>query len=121
MGTDLWRTINGEPLVLTDSNFATHKISSGVCAFDGHLRCTLLALWQWIWPRGCFAVLQVQVRKANEWTGSYEDLGVDKVMKTSEEEKLAANEEEASLAALDELTRKELDRQMWRGEMAIKA
>jgi len=119
--TDLWRTINGEPLVLADSNFASHKISSGVCAFDGHLRCTLLALWQWIWPRGCFAVLQVQVRKANEWTGNYEDLGVDKVMKTSEEEKLAANEEEASLAALDELTRKELDRQMWRGEMAIKA
>ena len=42
-------------------------------------------------------------------------------MKISKEEKLAADEEEASLAALDELTRKELDRQMWRGEMAMKA
>jgi hypothetical protein len=119
--TNLWRTINGEPLEITDSSSVFRKGNVGVCAYDGHLRCTLLALWQWIWPRGCFAVLQVQVRKANEWTRGYNDLGVDKVMKTSEEEKLAANEEEASLAALDELTRKELDRQMWRGEMAMKA
>ena len=42
-------------------------------------------------------------------------------MKISEAEKLATEEEEASLAELDELTRKELDRQMWRGEMAMKA
>eukprot|EP00533_Pseudo-nitzschia_delicatissima_P004876 CAMPEP_0116090012 /NCGR_PEP_ID=MMETSP0327-20121206/6729_1 /TAXON_ID=44447 /ORGANISM="Pseudo-nitzschia delicatissima, Strain B596" /LENGTH=1889 /DNA_ID=CAMNT_0003581237 /DNA_START=110 /DNA_END=5782 /DNA_ORIENTATION=+ len=116
--TNLWRTINGEPLELSESISPSYKGNVGVCANDGHLRCTLLALWQWLWPRpqGCFAVL-----KANEWTGNYKNLGVDKVMKISKEEKLAADEEEASLAALDELTRKELDRQMWRGEMAMKA
>jgi hypothetical protein len=119
--TNLWRTINGEPIEITDSICGFHKGNVGICANDSQLRCTLLALWQWVWPRGCFAVLQVQVRKTNEWARDYKELGVDKVMKTSEEEKLAANEEEASLAALDELTRKELDRQMWRGEMATKA
>eukprot|EP00531_Pseudo-nitzschia_arenysensis_P017503 CAMPEP_0116154266 /NCGR_PEP_ID=MMETSP0329-20121206/21690_1 /TAXON_ID=697910 /ORGANISM="Pseudo-nitzschia arenysensis, Strain B593" /LENGTH=1391 /DNA_ID=CAMNT_0003651237 /DNA_START=71 /DNA_END=4244 /DNA_ORIENTATION=- len=119
--TSLWRTINGEPLERSEASSPSCKGNVGVCANDGHLRCTLLALWQWIWPRGCFAVLQVQVRKANEWTGNYKDLGVDKVMKTSAEEKIAASEEEASLKALDDLTTKELDRQMWRGEMAMKA
>ena len=119
--TNLWRTINGESIEMSESSSPFYKGNIGVCANDGHLRCTLLALWQWVWHKGCFAVLQVQVRKANEWKGNYKDLGVDKVMKTSEEEKLAANEEEVSLAALDELTRKELDRQMWRGEMAMKA
>mmetsp|Transcript_44511 Transcript_44511/g.50305 ORF Transcript_44511/g.50305 Transcript_44511/m.50305 type:complete len:1980 (-) Transcript_44511:115-6054(-) len=119
--TNLWRTINGEPIEITDLISGFHKGNVGICANDSQLRCTLLALWQWVWPRGCFAVLQVQVRKTNEWARNYKELGVDKVMKTSEEEKLAANEEEASLAALHDLTRKELDRQMWRGEMATKA
>ena len=75
--TNLWRTINGEPLEISESSSPFYKGNVGVCANDGHLRCTLLALWQWLWPRGCFAVLQVQVRKANEWTGNYKDLGVD--------------------------------------------
>jgi hypothetical protein len=119
--TNLWRTINGEPLEISDSSSVFHKGNIGVCANDGNLRCTLLALWQWLWPKAPYAVLQVQVRKATEWSGNYKSLGVDKVMKASEEEKLAANEEEESLAALDELTRKELDRQMWRGGMAMKA
>ena len=85
--TNLWQTINGEPLEILSSN----KGIIGVCANDGHLRCSLLALWQWVWPRPqeCFAVLQVQVRRSNKWTGNYRDLGVDKVLKTSEAEKLA--------------------------------
>jgi len=114
--TNFWRTINGEPLEITDTISGLHKGSVGVCAIDGQLRCTLLALWQWVWSRGCFAVIQVQaqIRKPNQ-------PGVDKVMKTSGEEREAAMEEERSLAGLDELTKKELDRQVWRGEMALKA
>ena len=112
--TKLWRTINGEPLDLTRS-------TPGVCSMDGQLRCTLLALWQWLWPRGCFAVMQVQVRKSNEWIRDYKELGVDQVMKTSEEEKLAASEEEASLSELHRLVSQELDRQIWRGEMSTQA
>mmetsp|Transcript_24417 Transcript_24417/g.67496 ORF Transcript_24417/g.67496 Transcript_24417/m.67496 type:complete len:1959 (-) Transcript_24417:791-6667(-) len=119
--TSLWRTINGEPIEITDTTPGLHKGNVGVCATDGQLRCTLLALWQWVWKSGCFAVMQVQIRKPNEWSGNYKDLGVDKVMKTSEEEKEAADEEKTSLAALDELTNKELDRQEWRGQMAVKA
>jgi hypothetical protein len=78
-------------------------------------------LWQWLWPRGCFPVLQVQVRKPTEWTRDYKELGVDKVMRMSEEEKIAASEEEASLSELHRLVSIELDRQLWRGEMAMKA
>ena len=119
--TKLWRTINGEPIEITDTVTGFHKGSVGVCATDGQLRCTLLALWQWLWPKGCFAVMQVQIRKPTQWSGNCKELGVDNVMKTSTEEMEAAKEEEASLATLDELVKKELDRQVWRGEMAIKA
>jgi hypothetical protein len=119
--TNLWRTINGEPIEVRQSIPGVFKGYVGVCATDGQLRCSLLALWQWVWPRGCFAVMQVQVRKSTEWTRNYKELGVDKVMKTSEEEKVASSEEEASLAEVTRLVSMELDRQIWRGEMASKA
>jgi hypothetical protein len=119
--TNMWRTINGEPIEIGESIPGISRGDVGVCATDGQLRCTLLALFQWLWPRGPFAVLQVQVRKSNEWTKDYRELGVNKVMKTSEEEKIAANEEEASLAELQRLVSIELDRQIWRGEMSMKA
>lgn len=119
--TDLWRTINGEPINLTPSVPRRSKGSVGVCAYDGHLRCTLLALWQWCWPRGCFAVMQVQTWKAHEGTQHYQTIGADKVMKTSQEEKDASNAEESSLVEIGRLVTMEIDRQLWRGEMATQA
>ena len=116
--TRLWRTINGET---ASPPPARSEDVTGVCAYDGILRCSLLALFQWIWPKGCPAVLQVQAWKSHEGTQRYEDLGAHHVMKISEEEKAAATAEENSLADLNRLVNIELDRQAWRGEMAGKA
>jgi hypothetical protein len=92
-----------------------------VCGNDGQLRCALLALWQWIWPRGCFAVMQVQTWKSHEGTQHYRDIGADYVMKISNEEKEVSNAKEASLAEITRLVSMEIDRQLWRGEMAAKS
>jgi len=116
--TRLWRTINGEPASppATPSGDVT-----GVCAYDGFLRCGLLALFHWIWPKECLAVSQVQAWKSHEGTKRYEDLGAHHVIKISEDEKAAATAEENSLADLNRLVNAEVDRQTWRGEMAKKA
>jgi hypothetical protein len=118
--TKLWRTINGESVNLEDDVPGHSRGSVGVCAYDGHLRCTLLALWQWVWPRGCFAVMQVQTWKSHEGTQHYKDIGADRVMKISNEEVEASAIEEASLVELNRLVDLEIDRQQWRGEMATK-
>jgi len=120
--TELWRTINGErPDVSTQKSNVSPN--TGVCAFDGILRCSLLALWQLVWPRGCFAVLQVQSWRPEEANQrkSYEDMGAQHVMKISEKEKAAASAEENSLSDINSLVELERDRQVWRGEMARKA
>ena len=79
-----------------------------------------MALWQWLWPSGCYAILQVQIRGSTEWNqNNYRDLEVDKVIKTSPIEKTAAAIEEASLQGIRDLVSKELARQIWRGEMAM--
>jgi hypothetical protein len=114
----LWRTINGDPP--EPSNFDGES-ENGVCAFDGALRCSLLALWQLIWPRGCFSVLQVQDWKSEEHTKAYTDLGAHLVMQISDDEKDAAAAEESSLADINRLVEMELERQSWRGDMAKKA
>jgi hypothetical protein len=119
--TRLWRTINGEPAEALTSGIVRLGPSLGVCAYDGALRCTLLSLWQWIWPRGCFAVLQVQAWKAHEGTDRYFGLGAHHVMKITEDEKVAATEEEEALSELNKIVSTELDRQAWRGEMSRKA
>jgi hypothetical protein len=119
--TNMWRTINGEPLELENSVSGVFKGNIGPCSTDAQLRCSLLALWQWLWSKGCPALLQVQVRNSKEWSKDYRELGVDEVMKTSEEEKLCASEEEMSLSELHRLVSKELDRQIWRSEMAMQA
>lgn len=119
--TNLWRAINGEAVELSDNIPGHFNGTIGVCANDGHLRCTMLALWQWLWPRGCFAVMQVQTWKSHEGTKHYREIGAHHVMKTLEEEVDAANAEEASLAELNRLVEVEIDRQLWRGEMAMKA
>ena len=122
--TNLWRTINGE-FVMPQAKFSppTNDPTSlnGVCAYDGQLRCSLLALWQWIWPNRCLAVLQVQAWKSHEGTQRYEDLGATHVMKITEEEKAAAATEDSALEHITKLVNTELDRQKWRGEMAMKA
>lgn len=113
--TKLWRTINGEcvyPQKTTTAN--------GVCSYDGELRCSLLALWQWIWSSRCSAVSQVQNWKMHEGT-EYAKLGADFVMKATDEENEAAMAEQNSLEGIDRLVNVELDRQRWRGEMAMKA
>jgi hypothetical protein len=109
--TRLWRTINGEKTEPSSSKFD----SIGVCAYDGKLRCGLLSLWQWLWPKGCFAVLRVQ-----DWQGNG-PAGVEKVMWIYDDEKKAALLEEASLNDFSRLVEYEIDRQAWRGEMAEKA
>jgi hypothetical protein len=116
LATNLWRTINGESISLTGE-----VPDIGVCANDGTLRCSLLALWQWLWPKGCFAVLQVQTWKDHEGTKHYLDIGADKVMKTTTEEKEAATAEEGLLCDLSALVEQEIQRQQWRGEMYMKA
>jgi hypothetical protein len=116
--TRLWRTVNGE---LAEPPIPPRKAKPGVCAHDGALRSSLLALWQWIWPRGCFAVLQVQAWKAQEKTAHYKAIGAHLVMKITDEEKQAAAEEENVLADINRLVENEIDRQAWRGEMYKKS
>ena len=110
--SDLWRTINGEPMELQSSVPGFFDGSIGVCANDGQLRCTLMALWQWLWPKSCMAVVQVQSRQANEWTKSIAELGVDKVMKTSSEEEKASLQEERLLSDMKNRVTIEIDRQV---------
>lgn len=120
--SSLWRTINGEPLELSDSIPGFYNGCTGICASDCQLRCSLLALWQWLWPGGCFAILQVQIRGPTEWNhNNYKELEVDTVIKTSPNEKAAADVEEASLQSIRDIVSKELARQIWRGEMAMTA
>ena len=117
--THLWRIINGEPP--EPPSKPHNKQLTGVCAYDASLRCSLLCLWQWLWPRGCFAVLQVQSWKNRERSPEYKAMGAHLVMKISDEEKAAAMAEESSLSEISQLVLGEIDRQLWRGEMAGKA
>jgi len=117
--TRLWRVINGEPP--EPPAYPTFGPMNGVCAYDGALRCSMLSLWQWLWPKGCFAALQVQSWRSKEHTPEYKALGAHRVMKISEEEKAAALAEENSLAEIARLVHMEIDRQAWRGEMAVKS
>jgi hypothetical protein len=60
--TRLWRTINGEPadaLTVTTgiSKDASPTVITGVCSYDGALRCSLLSLWLILWPKGWFTVI----------------------------------------------------------------
>jgi hypothetical protein len=118
--TRLWRTINGEPADPPKAVESGVPVI-GVCAYDGILRTSLLGLWQRLWPKGCYAVLQVQAWKPHEGTQRYRDLGAHLVMKISEEEKAASAAEESSLSDVNRLVNMELDRQSWRGEMVKKA
>lgn len=112
--TTLWRTINGE----TSPTTARESSKPGVCSQDGQLRCSLLSLWQWIWSKTCIAVLRVQSWDGIAGTKRYLELGADKVMKFTAEEKDALNEEENACMGLKAIADSEIDRQRWRGEMS---
>ena len=129
--TRLWRTINGELVYPNElrhwpsrqqySINTTVTESFGVCAHDSHLRCSLIALWQWIWPRHCYQLMRSQSWHALEGTPQYYSMGLDNVMKTTAEEKEATSLEDQVLAPLAKLVENEIDKQKWRGEMASKA
>lgn len=110
--SDLWRTINGEPIVIIKSAPGFLNGSIGVCANDGQLRCALMALWQWLWPKNCMAVVAVQRRQPSEWTNNIDKLGVDRVMKTSAEEEDSSLQEERILLEMKNRVTMEIDRQV---------
>jgi hypothetical protein len=118
--TVLWRTINGHR-VPTSTNDSTDFTRDGVCANDGILRCSLLALWQWIWPKACYAIRRVHSWQSHEETPRYKALGADKVLKVYEEETEAASKEEKLFDPLNKIVNAEIDRQAWRGDMVTKA
>jgi hypothetical protein len=126
--SSLWRTMNGElggkknekEKACTGST----SVIDGVCAYDGHLRCTLLAIWQCVWPNSknnnghCIAVQRVQSWKAHEGTQKYKDLGADQVMSVDDEEKKEAELGYKANNSFRKIIISEIDRQRWRGEMA---
>jgi len=122
--TQLWRTLNGEMggIEKFKGNCGdTIPITSavdGICAHDGYLRCIILSLWQWIWPKGAIAVLRVQTWKEHEGTVRYKNLGADEVMKVEDSEKNAVSAGESVCSGLRKIIASEIDRQKWRGEMA---
>ncbi|KAI2508507.1 hypothetical protein MHU86_5906 [Fragilaria crotonensis] len=118
--TDLWRTINGH-VVSSSIDYETAVVRDGVCANDGILRCTLLALWQWIWPKACYAIMRVQSWRTHSDTPRYKALGADRVLKVLDEETDAATIEEKLFEPVTKIVNLELDRQTWRGEMVTKA
>eukprot|EP01083_Nonionella_stella_P027783 76522_1 len=124
LASNLWRTINGEmggKDNLDSISGNTIPITSavdGVCAHDGYLRCSLLSLWQRVWPKGCIAILRVQSWKEHEGTQRYKNLGADEVMKIDESEKKSSAADEAKCSGLRKIVASEIDRQRWRGGMA---
>lgn len=117
--TRLWRTINGEPVEQLETR--PERPPVGACAYNGALRCSLLALWQWIWPKGCYAVLSVQAWGHQCSKELQLELGVHHVMQTTEDEKSEGGKEELENEEINQIVAMELDRQSWRGEMAKKA
>lgn len=114
--SQLWRTINGELVSLVADCSLDETV--GVCAHDNSLRATLVALWQWIWPRQCYQLLKAQTWHAMEGSSFYESMGLNGVMKTTVKEKEAALVEEQAIAPLSKVVEAEINRQKWRGDMA---
>jgi len=130
--TSLWRTMNGELggkfNVKDGTPSAVTSAIDGVCAYDGHLRCSLLSLWQCVWPAGngssgngqCLAVQRVQAERVQTEPPEWIKKGADEVMKVGEynDEKLAAEMEDKANESLRKIINLELDRQQWRGDLA---
>ena len=111
----LWRTINGESISPSKNS---QREPAGVCAHDNNLRCSLVALWQWLWPDHCYQFLRTQSWLAMEGTPQYFSMGLNHVMKTTAEEQEAALLEDEALEPLIKVVEDEIGRQKWRGEMA---
>lgn len=111
----LWRTINGEHCG------TSHSETFGSCAHDTHLRCTLVALWQWLWPKHCFQLMRAQSWHAMEGTPQYHAMGLDKVLKQTAEERDVTEKEDQILKPLADIVENEVKRQHWRGQMAAQA
>lgn len=110
----LWRTINGESISSLTNSQCAHP---GVCAHDGNLRCSLVALWHRLWPSHCVQFKRTQTLLAMEGTPQYFSMGLNHVMKTTAEEKEAALLEDEALKPLIKVVEDEIDRQKWRGEL----
>ena len=109
--TKLWRTVKGEMISPNQTQ------NAGVCTHDNTLRSTLVALWQWIWPRQCGQLLKAQSLHAMEGTPQYYSMGLNHVMKTTLEEKEAGSLEDEALKPLAQVVEAEIDRQRWRGDI----
>jgi hypothetical protein len=126
--TTLWRTMNGEttPTMYSSAVEALLPMSAdSACASDSHLRTSLLALWQWIWPKACYSVMRVQSWLAMKDNALLQkrcdELGAFEVMTLTERDKAAALEEEKSLGELQLAVQREIERQTWRCEMSSSA
>ena len=115
----LWQTINREVVSPVAESLPCEIV--GVCAHNNHLRCSLIALWQWIWPRQCYQLLRAQAWHVMEGKTHYDSLGLNHVMKTTAEEKEAAIIEDQALTPLSKVVEAEIERQKWRGDMANEA
>ena len=114
--TKLWRTMNGEAVCENGGG-----PSVGVCAYDCHLRCSLVALWQWIWPKHCMQLMRSQSWHAMRGTPQYSAMGLTRVLETTAKEKELGAREDEALAPLVSVVDAEVDRQLFRGEMAGQA
>ena len=115
--TKLWRTINGERLE-SGPTPTPRRANFGVCAHDTHLRCALVALWQWIFPR---QLLLTRSFPAKEVIPQNCPIQLRHIMKATEEEEEAAVLEDDALKPLIKVVEDEIDRQRWRGDMAKEA
>lgn len=114
--TKLWRTINGEKVGTGRTIAPMSKF--GVCAHDAHLRCALVALWQWIFPR---QLLLAWPFAAKEIVPKNCSADQSQVMKATAEEENAAILEDEALDPLIKAVEDEVDRQKWRCDMAKEA
>lgn len=120
--TAMWRAVNGELGGIqvfegnTEESFS--HVVDGICAHDGQLRCILLSVLQWIWPKGCFAVMRVQTWREVEESTRFTNLGMDEVMNINLNEKAFADFQDKLCSDLRSIIAEEKERQIWRGELA---
>ena len=125
--TTMWRTMNGEVIKVSirQNGDATPEVADSICASDSLLRTSLLALWQWIWPKVCYSVMRVQswlsMKENTVLINRLEELKATEIMTLTEQEKSAASEEERALSELHLSVQREIERQTWRCEMSSSA
>ena len=113
--TKLWRTINGE--FVGPGQPTSDTVDFGVCAHDTHLRCALVALWQWIFPR---RLLLTRSFSGSEIT-PHCSAELSHIMKATAEQEEAAILEDEALKPLIKVVEAEIDRQKLRGDIAKEA